>query len=73
MLGNDDLRKISQNLKMRIHIFCEIIVKRLLHQRQNMNVFMVFEIKTSQKSTINNLKKSKCIDIQVTIFIYDFK
>lgn len=51
MLGNDDLRKISQNLKMRIHIFCEIIVKRLLHQRQNMNV--VFEIKTSQKSTIN--------------------
>lgn len=71
MLGNDDLRKISQNLKMRI--FCEIIVKRLLHQRQNMNVFMVFEIKTSQKSTINNLKKSKCNDIQVTIFIYDFK
>lgn len=53
MLGNDDLRKISQNLKMRTHIFCEIIVKRLLHQRQNMNVFMVFEIKTSQKSTIN--------------------
>lgn len=72
MLGNDDLRKISQNLKMRIHIFCEIIVKRLLHQRQNMNVFMVFEIKTSQKSTIN-IKKSKCIDIQVTRFIYDFK
>lgn len=72
MLCNDDLRKISQNLKMRIHIFCEIIVKRLLHQRQNMNVFMVFEIKTSQKSTIN-IKKSKCIDIQVTRFIYDFK
>lgn len=72
MLCNDDLRKISQNLKMRIHIFCEIIVKRLLHQRPNMNVFMVFEIKTSQKSTIN-IKKSKCIDIQVTRFIYDFK
>lgn len=50
MLGNDDLRKISQNLKMRIHIFCEIIVKLLFHQRQNMNVFMVFEIKTYPKS-----------------------
>lgn len=58
MLGNDDLRKISQNLKMRIHIFCEIIVKLLLHQRQNMSVFMVFEIKTypkSQQLTLKNL------------------
>lgn len=73
MLCNDDLRKISQNLKMRIHIFCEIIVKLLLHQRQNMSVFMVFEIKTYPKSQQLTLKKSKCIDIQVTRFIYDFK